>query len=112
MTHIFILPKIAGASIQMPARISNNIPNIKAYWIMLGIKIAQISQNFGSNDFDGTVTEEKIYHMAGSETPNALTIKDIKRIITAANCEPVERTTLYDVIEENKGEDSALSHAV
>lgn len=88
----------------------NNIPNIKAYWIMLGIKIAQIAQNFGANDFDGTVTEEKIYHMAGSETPNALTIKDIKRIIKIANCDPVERTTLYDVIEK-QGEARALSHA-
>ncbi|MCL4153271.1 UNVERIFIED_CONTAM: hypothetical protein GTU68_055310 [Idotea baltica] len=79
----------------------NNIPHIKAYWIMLGIKIAQISQNFGANDFDGTVTEEKIYHMAGSDSPNALTIKDIRRIISVAGCTPVERTTLYETIESN-----------
>lgn len=77
----------------------HNIPNIKAYWIMLGIKIAQVAQQFGANDFDGTVTEEKIYHMAGSQSPDALTIKDIRRIIEKAGCVPVERNTVYETLE-------------
>jgi aminodeoxyfutalosine synthase len=76
----------------------HNIPHMKAYWIMLGLKTAQIAQRFGANDIDGTVTEEKIYHMAGSETPNALTVEEIQRQIRAAGREPVERTTLYETI--------------
>ena len=73
----------------------NNIPHIKAYWIMLGVKTAQTALWFGANDLDGTVTEEKIYHMAGSRTPDALSIEDIKRLIRAAGREPIERDTLY-----------------
>jgi aminodeoxyfutalosine synthase len=46
-----------------------NIAHIKAYWIMIGVKIAQVSLSFGVDDLDGTVQEEKIYHMAGAETP-------------------------------------------
>jgi aminodeoxyfutalosine synthase len=81
----------------------NNIPHIKAYWIMLGIKTAQTAQSFGANDFDGTVIEEKIYHMAGSQSPDALTIKDIQRIIRAAGRTPVERTTLYEEVTGTHG---------
>ena len=76
----------------------DNIPNIKAYWIMLGIKTAQTALCFGANDIDGTVTEEKIYHMAGSHSPQALTIVDIRRLISEAGFEPVERTTLYQEV--------------
>ena len=47
----------------------DNIPHIKAYWIMVGQPIAQISQRFGVDDLDGTVVQEKIYHMAGAKTP-------------------------------------------
>ena len=50
----------------------DNIPHIKAYWIMLGVKTAQIALWFGADDLDGTVQEEKIYHMAGAETPQAM----------------------------------------
>lgn len=82
---------------------AHNIPHIKAYWVMLGQKIAQVAQQFGANDIDGTVTEEKIYHMAGSQSPNALTIDDIKRIIRKAGRTPVERTTTYEVIERPEG---------
>lgn len=80
----------------------DNIPHIKAYWIMLGIKTAQLAQRFGSNDVDGTVTEEKIYHMAGAATPNSLTVGDLQTIIKAVGRTPVERTTTYDVIEEQR----------
>ncbi len=80
----------------------DNIPHIKAYWIMLGIKTAQLAQRFGANDLDGTVTEEKIYHMAGSQTPNALTVTDLKRLITDIGRRPVERTTTYSVIEDSE----------
>lgn len=77
----------------------HNIPHIKAYWVMLGIKTAQIAQHFGANDIDGTVTEEKIYHMAGSDSPQQLTIEDIRRIILSAKRVPVERDTLYREVQ-------------
>jgi aminodeoxyfutalosine synthase len=77
----------------------HNIPHIKAYWVMLGVKIAQIAQRFGANDMDGTVIEEKIYHMAGSRSPDSLTEKDLIRLIKAAGRNPVERTTVYTLVD-------------
>ncbi|RME60593.1 MAG: aminofutalosine synthase MqnE [Candidatus Dadabacteria bacterium] len=77
----------------------DNIPHIKAYWVMLGVKTAQIAQWFGANDLDGTVVEEKIYHMAGSNSPNKLTLKELVRLIKRANRVPVERDTLYRTIK-------------
>jgi len=72
-----------------------NIPHIKAYWIMIGVKIAQVSLSFGVDDLDGTVQEEKIYHMAGAETPQAMTRADLVRLIREAGRTAVERDTLY-----------------
>jgi len=78
----------------------NNIPHIKAYWIMLGVKTAQTALWFGADDLDGTVQEEKIYHMAGAETPQAMSPAEIVRIIRDAGRTPVERDTLYNVVAE------------
>ena len=78
----------------------DNIPHIKAYWIMLGVKTAQTALWFGADDLDGTVQEEKIYHMAGAETPQAMTPAEIVRIIRDAGRTPVERDTLYNVLAE------------
>ena len=72
-----------------------NIPHIKAYWVMLGMKIAQLAQRFGANDLDGTVTEEKIYHMAGSQSPNSLSVEELCELIRNIGRQPVERTTTY-----------------
>lgn len=80
----------------------DSIPHIKAYWVMLGVKTAQTAQFFGANDMDGTVTEEKVYHMAGSHAPDALTIEEIKRQIRAAGRTPVERTTTYDIVKNGE----------
>jgi aminodeoxyfutalosine synthase len=80
----------------------SNIPHIKAYWIMLGIKTAQTALWFGADDLDGTVQEEKIYHMAGAETPQAMTPAEIIRIIRDAGRSPVERDTLYNVVAEGE----------
>src|SRR5687768_13656986 len=76
----------------------DNIPHVKGFWIATGVEVAQISLWFGVDDLDGTVQEEKIYHMAGARTPEALTTSDIRRLIRAAGREPVERDTLYNVI--------------
>lgn len=78
----------------------NNIPHVKAYWIMLGVKTAQTALWFGADDLDGTVQEERIYHMAGAETPQALSPAEIVRVIANAGRTPVERDTLYNVVAE------------
>ena len=80
----------------------NNIPHIKAYWIMLGVKTAQTALWFGADDLDGTVQEENIYHMAGAETPQAMSPAEIVRIIREAGRTPVERDTLYNVVAEGR----------
>lgn len=73
----------------------DNIPHIKAYWIMLGIGTAQTALSYGADDLDGTVRHELIYHDAGAETPEILSVEDIRRLIEEAGREPVERDTLY-----------------
>ena len=77
----------------------DNIPHVKAFWIATGVEVAQTALWFGADDLDGTVQEEKIYHMAGSRTPEAMTTREISRLIRAAGREPVERDTLYNVVE-------------
>jgi aminodeoxyfutalosine synthase len=79
----------------------DNIPHIKAFWIATGVDVAQTSLWFGVDDLDGTVQEEKIYHMAGARTPEMMTPREIQRLILAAGRSPVERDTLYNVISRN-----------
>jgi aminodeoxyfutalosine synthase len=79
----------------------DNFPHIKAYWVMLGIKTAQVALAFGADDIDGTVVHEKIYHEAGAETPQEVTVDEIRRLITEAGRVPVERDTLYHRVERD-----------
>jgi aminodeoxyfutalosine synthase len=74
----------------------DNFANIKAYWVMLGEKIAQVSLAFGVNDLDGTVVEEKIGHDAGADSPTAMSRDNIIAMIRKAGRVPVERDTLYN----------------
>ncbi|HET6497649.1 MAG TPA: aminofutalosine synthase MqnE [Coriobacteriia bacterium] len=76
----------------------DNIPHIKAFWIMVGLKIAQLSTCFGVDDIDGTVVEEKITHMAGATTPEALSKDDLIGMIEETGHVAVERDTLYRVV--------------
>jgi aminodeoxyfutalosine synthase len=77
----------------------DNIPHIKAFWIATGVEVAQMALWYGANDLDGTVQEERIYHMAGSRTPESLSSADIRRLIRAAGREPMERDTFYRELE-------------
>jgi aminodeoxyfutalosine synthase len=74
----------------------DNFANIKAYWVMLGEKIAQTALCFGVNDLDGTVVEEKIGHDAGASSPQTMAKEDIVAMIRKAGRIPVERDTLYN----------------
>jgi aminodeoxyfutalosine synthase len=80
----------------------DNIPHVKAFWIATGVEVAQASLWFGVDDLDGTVQEEKIYHMAGARTPEAMTPTQLARLIAAAGREPYERDTLYNVVESGQ----------
>jgi aminodeoxyfutalosine synthase len=79
----------------------DNFPHIKAYWVMLGIKTAQVALSFGADDLDGTVVHEKIYHEAGAETPQEVSVAEIRRLIAEAGRIPVERDTLYHKVERD-----------
>ncbi len=80
----------------------DNIPHIKAYWIMMTPGVAQIAQRFGANDVDGTVVEEKIYHDAGATTSQHLRRQDLLRLIREAGREPVERDTSYRPVQRTE----------
>src|SRR3954452_20512814 len=79
----------------------DNIAHVKAFWIATGVEVAQTALWFGVDDLDGTVQEEKIYHMAGARTPEAMTTRQLERLVHAAGREPVERDTLYNVVREH-----------
>jgi len=73
----------------------DNFPHIKAYWVMIGPKLAQIALSFGADDMDGTIIHENITHTAGASTPNGLTKTELKRLIESAGFEPIERDAFY-----------------
>jgi aminodeoxyfutalosine synthase len=77
----------------------DNIPHIKAFWIATGLELAQAALWFGVDDLDGTVQEEKIYHMAGSATPEGMTTTSLGRLVRAAGRQPLERDTLYNIVD-------------
>jgi aminodeoxyfutalosine synthase len=81
----------------------DNFPHIKAYWIMLTQESAQTALSFGANDIDGTVTEEKITHDAGTTEPEALTPAQLGQLIREAGYEPVQRTTVYEELTAISG---------
>jgi len=74
----------------------DNVPHIKAFWVATGVEVAQTALWFGVDDMDGTVQEEKVYKMAGAQTPDGMTPRQLEAIIRAAGREPVERDTLYN----------------
>jgi aminodeoxyfutalosine synthase len=76
----------------------DNFDHIKAYWVMIGEKLAQAALSFGADDLDGTIIEEKITHMAGATSSKGLTRKKIWRMIQSAGWDPVERDSFYNEI--------------
>ncbi len=78
----------------------DNVPHIKAYWVSMGLDVAQLALGFGADDLDGTIVHETIYHSAGSDVPMGLSRAELVRLIREAGRVPVERDTLYGVVEE------------
>ncbi len=93
-TGIDDLKSIAVARLML-----DNFPHIKAYWVMIGPKLAQIALSFGADDMDGTVKEEVITHMAGAETEQAIGSTTLVKLIKEAGRVAIERDTLYNTIQ-------------
>ena len=74
----------------------DNVPNIKAYWIMMGLPMAQIALHFGANDVQGTVVREEIFQKAGATAGTEQKIEELVRFVQAAGRIPVQRDTLYN----------------
>jgi len=100
------IPKTTGFNdlreIAVARLLLDNISHIKAYWVMLTPKIAQIALRFGADDLDGTLVEEKIYHDAGATTSQSLRRGELIRLIKEAGREPVERDTFYRPVERTE----------
>src|SRR5579884_3541538 len=98
-TPLHHIPKTTGfddlKNVAVSRLLLDNIDHIKAYWIMMTPKVAQIALRFGADDLDGTVVEEKIYHDAGATTSQSLRRSELLRLIREAGREPFERDTLY-----------------
>lgn len=77
----------------------DNFDHITAYWVGLGTKLAQVALSYGADDLHGTILEEKIFHMAGADSPQSQTRAEMIRAIKEAGCEPTERNTFYEPIK-------------
>jgi aminodeoxyfutalosine synthase len=93
LTGVEILKVIATARL-----ILDNIPHIKAYWVMLGLKMAQTALHFGADDFEGTIVNENISHEAGATTSKGLGLSEIEDLISGAGFEPTERDTFHQAV--------------
>lgn len=74
----------------------DNIPHIKAYWIMLGVKLAQTALHFGADDLDGTIVEERIGHMAGATSSQGLTLRQLEIMIRDSGFVPERRNAVFE----------------
>ena len=74
----------------------DNVEHLTAYWVSMGLPLAQISLSYGVDDLHGTIMEEKIFHMAGATTPQEQTVETLRHVIRAAGREPVQRDSYYN----------------
>jgi aminodeoxyfutalosine synthase len=74
----------------------DNVPHVKAYWIMMGLPLAQVALHFGADDVQGTVVREQIFQAAGAWSGTEQKIPELVRVIHEAGRVPVQRDTLYN----------------
>jgi aminodeoxyfutalosine synthase len=89
----------------------DNIPHITAYWISLGLPLAQLSLSYGVDDLHGTIIEEKIFHMAGARTPQQQTVEALEKAIREAGRAPMQRNSFYERISNTLPRASHLAAA-
>ena len=93
-TAVEDLKTIAAARLML-----DNFDHIKAYWVMIGEKLAQAALAFGADDLDGTIIEERITHTAGARSAKGLTREQMEDMIIMAGFEPVQRDSFYNRID-------------
>jgi aminodeoxyfutalosine synthase len=86
------------ATIAIARLVLDNIPHIKAYWVTMGEEIASVALQFGADDIDGTIGEERIMHAADASSPASLTRERLVAMIREAGCLAVERDALYQTV--------------
>jgi len=103
LEHLLSIPGATGLDDLKMIAVSriflDNFEHIKAYWVMLGKKLAQTALWFGANDLDGTVVDERVTFMAGGKTDRFASIEEIIHLIRSAGRVPVERSTLYEPLK-------------
>ena len=77
----------------------DNFPHITAYWVGLGMKLAQVALSYGADDLHGTIIEEHIFHMAGATSPQLQTETDMIKAIRETGMTPVQRNSFYEPIK-------------
>ncbi|WDP92991.1 MAG: aminofutalosine synthase MqnE [Desulfobacter sp.] len=95
-TAVDDLKNIAAARLML-----DNFDHIKAYWVMIGESLAQVALNFGADDLDGTIIEERITHTAGAKSAKGLARDEMVHMIRAAGFEPVQRDSFYNPVAAN-----------
>ncbi len=104
-TRLAHLPKPTGLlalrTIAVSRLMLDNFDHIKAFWVSLGVSTAQTALGYGADDLDGTVHYELIHHEAGAQSPQTLSIDEMRTLITEAGLQPVERDTLYRRIKRD-----------
>jgi aminodeoxyfutalosine synthase len=98
-----LVPRQASAmddlkTIAVSRLLLDNIPHIKAYWVMIGEETASMALHFGASDLDGTIGQERVAHAARAQSPAGLARERIIRLIRDAGKTPVERDALYDAV--------------
>jgi aminodeoxyfutalosine synthase len=77
----------------------DNFDHITAYWVGMGLKLAQVALSYGADDLHGTIIEEYIFHMAGAQSPQLQTEAEMIKAIRETGCTPVQRDTFYEPIK-------------
>lgn len=77
----------------------DNFDHITAYWVGMGLKMAQVALSHGADDVHGTIIEEHIFHMAGAKSPQMTAQNELIKAIREAGREPIQRNTFYEPIE-------------
>jgi aminodeoxyfutalosine synthase len=90
----------------------DNFDHITAYWVSMGLPLAQVSLNYGVDDLHGTIMEEKIFHMAGAKTPQEQTVETLEHVIREAGREPVQRDSYYRHLPRKRPAAAQASSAV
>jgi len=89
----------------------DNIPHVTAYWISLGLPLAQLSLSYGVDDLHGTIIEERIFHMAGARTPQQQTVEALEKAIREAGRVPMQRNSFYERISSTMPQTPHLAAA-